>query len=84
MTVHRTPPTMTLTTIDMQLVNLWRELERHRDHTNGDWGFHIADACLCLDQAVGHLLRAIGARELAGEMRADPRTISEWERRAAE
>jgi hypothetical protein len=84
MTLQRTPPTIPLTNIDIQLVSLIRELERHRDYTNGDWHFHIADACSCLDQAVGHLLRAIGARELAGEMRADPRTISEWERRAAE
>jgi len=70
MAVHLMPPTIALTALYAQLVALHRELERHRDHTSGDWRAQIEDACSGLDEASGHLLLAIGERELFYDLRA--------------
>ncbi len=70
MTVHLMPPVSALTTLYAQLVALHRELERHRDHTSGDWRSMIEDTCSSLDEASGSLLLAIGEREHFYDLRA--------------
>jgi len=70
MPIHLMPPTIELTALYAQLVALHRELERHRDHTNGDWRYQIEDACSSLDEAIGSMLVAIGERELFNDLRA--------------